>query len=134
MYDPNKWWFYVSKTNCFCFLMILNCENLAKQLLLLDWYLSKLFLYDLSNTIFCPIDSALTKQRVASQIWTHNNKRLAYTLTTKKNKSLRCEKKASAFWHRFENPMITFKYHRYYVNIVKLLVFVIFFTPKCLRH
>ena len=28
--------------------------------------------------------SALTKHPVASQIWTHNNKRLAYTLTAKK--------------------------------------------------
>ena len=31
------------------------------------------FLYDLSNTIFCPIGSALTKHLVASQIWTHNS-------------------------------------------------------------
>ena len=29
-------------------------------------------MYDLSNTIFCPIGSALTKHPVASQIWTHN--------------------------------------------------------------
>ena len=31
------------------------------------------FVYDLSNMIFCPIGSALTKHSVASQIWTHNN-------------------------------------------------------------
>ena len=42
---------------------------------------SSCFMYDLSNTIFCPIGSALTKHPVASQIWTHNSKRLAYTLT-----------------------------------------------------
>ena len=36
-------------------------------------------MYDLSNTIFCPIGSALTKHLVASRIWTHNSKRLAYT-------------------------------------------------------
>ena len=29
MYDPNKCWFYISKTYCFCFLLTLNCENLA---------------------------------------------------------------------------------------------------------
>ena len=39
------------------------------------------FVYDLSNTIFCPIGSALMKPPVASQIWTHNSKRLAYMLT-----------------------------------------------------
>ena len=33
IYDPNKCWFYISKTYCFCFLLTLNCENLAKQLL-----------------------------------------------------------------------------------------------------
>ena len=33
MYDPDKCWFYISKTYCFCFLLTLNCENLAKQLL-----------------------------------------------------------------------------------------------------
>ena len=57
-------------------LLTINCENLAKQLLLhavfLHWYLSEFFWYDLSNTIFCPIGSALTKHPVASQIWTHN--------------------------------------------------------------
>ena len=42
-------------------------------------------MYDLSNTIFCPIGSALTKHPVASQIWTHNSKRLAYTLTALKD-------------------------------------------------
>ena len=38
-------------------------------------------MYDLSNTIFCPIGSALTKHPVASQIWTHNsngNKKRVY--------------------------------------------------------
>ena len=30
-------------------------------------------MYDLSNMIFCPIGSALTKHPVASQIWTHNS-------------------------------------------------------------
>ena len=39
------------------------------------------FVYDLSNTIFCPVGSALTKYPVASQIWSRNSKRLAYTLT-----------------------------------------------------
>ena len=33
IYDPNKCWFYISKNYCFCFLLTLNCENLAKQLL-----------------------------------------------------------------------------------------------------
>ena len=33
MYDPNNYWIYISKTYCFCFLLSLNCENLAKQLL-----------------------------------------------------------------------------------------------------
>ena len=40
------------------------------------------FVYGLSNTIFCPIGSAFMKHPVASQILTHNSKRLAYTLTT----------------------------------------------------
>ena len=29
MYDPNKCWFYTSKTYCFRFLLTLKCENLA---------------------------------------------------------------------------------------------------------
>ena len=37
------------------------------------------FVYDLSNTIFCPIGSVLTKHPFVSQIWTHNSKRLVYT-------------------------------------------------------
>ena len=69
----------------FCFLLTLNCENLAKQLLPLaiSWIdiCPSCFVFDLSNTIFCSIGSALTKNPVASQIWTYNSKRLAYTLT-----------------------------------------------------
>ena len=42
------------------------------------------FVYDLSNRIFCPIGSAQTKHPVGSQIWTHNSKRLAHTLTAQK--------------------------------------------------
>ena len=42
---------------------------------------SSCFVYDLSNMIFCPIGSTLTKHPVASQIWTHNSKQLAYRLT-----------------------------------------------------
>ena len=33
-------------------------------------------MYDLSNTIFCPIGSALKKHPVVSQDWTNNSKRL----------------------------------------------------------
>ena len=77
MYDPNKCWFYVSKTYCFCFLLTFNCEKTAACNVL-----ELISVYDLSNTILCPICSALTKHPVASQIWTHNSKRLAYTLTT----------------------------------------------------
>ena len=86
MYNLNKCWFHISKTYCFCFLLSLNCENLAKQLLQPEFSRIDIwpscFVYDLSNTIFCPIGSALMKHRVASQIWTHNSKRLAYMLTT----------------------------------------------------
>ena len=33
MFDPNSCWYYISKTDSFCFLLTLNCENLAKLLL-----------------------------------------------------------------------------------------------------
>ena len=70
MYDPTK--FYISKTYCFFFLLTLNCENLAKQLLPLQCsridICPSCFVYDLSNTMFCPIGSALMKHPVASQI------------------------------------------------------------------
>ena len=36
MYDPYKCWFYFSKTQFFGFLLIQNCENLAKKLLPLE--------------------------------------------------------------------------------------------------
>ena len=71
MIQTNECCLYISKTYCFCFLLTLNCENLVKQLLPLA--ISRIdicpscFVYDLSNTIVCPIGSALTKHPVASQ-------------------------------------------------------------------
>ena len=77
---------FIFKTYGFCLLLTLNCKHLAEQLLPLAMFYRidicpSCFVYDLSNTIFRPIGIALTKHPVASQIWTHNSKRLAYTLT-----------------------------------------------------
>ena len=58
----------------FCFLLTLNCENLANNCCRLQFsridICPSCFVYDLSNTIFRPIGSALTKHPVASQKYT----------------------------------------------------------------
>ena len=64
---------FIFQNLLFCFLLTLNCENLAKQLLPLAMICPSCFVYDLSKR---PIGSALTKHPVASQIWTHNSKRI----------------------------------------------------------
>ena len=47
MYDLNKCWFYISKTDCFCFLLTLNCEQWSRIEICAELFCVRFVLHDI---------------------------------------------------------------------------------------